>query len=96
MLVLFADSAHEYTLSNARFAVSVEPGNAELVARLADVQEARSRGEPTVPSLMGLEKRTNPFLRCDISAEIRKNVGASEGDSDAVVFGKVRMAKDNF
>jgi hydroxyacylglutathione hydrolase len=91
-----SDSAHEYTVSNAKFAVSVEPGNAELVARVAEVNEARSRGEPTVPSLMGVEKRTNPFLRCDISEEIRKNVGVAEGDSDAVVFGKVRKAKDNF
>jgi hydroxyacylglutathione hydrolase len=45
---------------------------------------------------MGDEKRTNPFLRCDISAEIRSNVGALHTDSDATVFAKVRKAKDNF
>jgi hydroxyacylglutathione hydrolase len=61
-----------------------------------EVNEARRFGKPTVPSLLGIEKRTNPFLRCDISAEIRKNVGASPSDSDAYVFGKIRKAKDNF
>jgi hydroxyacylglutathione hydrolase len=66
------------------------------MARVAAVQEARRRGEATVPSFMGVEKRTNPFLRCDISAEIRTNVGALSSDSDAVVFGKVRKAKDRF
>jgi hydroxyacylglutathione hydrolase len=89
-------SAHEYTLSNARFAQSVEPGNAELVARVQQVQDARNHGRPTVPSILGDEKRTNPFLRCDISSEIRTNVGASDTDSDAVVFGKLRKAKDVF
>ena len=66
------------------------------MARVAEINDSRSRGEPTVPSLMGLEKRTNPFLRCDFSEEIQKKVGVVEGDSDAVVFGKVRKAKDNF
>jgi hydroxyacylglutathione hydrolase len=94
---LFFDcSAHEYTLANARFAQSVEPGNAELAARVKHVEDARSRGLPTVPSLMGDEKRTNPFLRCDTSAELRRNVGALNGDSAAAVFAKVRKAKDNF
>lgn len=66
------------------------------MARVAEVTEKRQRGQPTVPSLLGVEKRTNPFLRCDMSAEIRTNVGANPTDSDAVVFGKVRRAKDNF
>lgn len=78
------------------FAASVEPGNAELMARVSDIYAARERGEPTVPSQLGLEKKTNPFLRCDMSKEIRKNVGVQAGDSDAVAFGKVRKAKDNF
>lgn len=89
-------SAHEYTLSNAKFAMNVEPGNPDLQKRFEEVQAARDRGEPTVPSWMGDEKKTNPFLRCDISEEIRKNVGVAQGDSDAVVFGKVRKAKDKF
>ena len=89
-------SAHEYTESNGKFAMSVEPNNPDLVARFNEVKEKRSRGEPTVPSLMADEKKTNPFLRCDISQEIRRNVGVTDGDSDADAFGKVRKAKDNF
>mmetsp|Transcript_15859 Transcript_15859/g.45553 ORF Transcript_15859/g.45553 Transcript_15859/m.45553 type:complete len:116 (-) Transcript_15859:234-581(-) len=89
-------SAHEYTESNAKFAKSVEPGNAELITRIDDVMAKRSRGEPTVPSKMGDEKKTNPFLRVDISEEIRSNVGATSGEPDDVVFAKVRKAKDNF
>lgn len=88
--------AHEYTESNAKFALSVEPGNADLVKRAEDIVAKRSRGEPTVPSLLGEEKLTNPFLRGDVSAEIRKNVGASDGEDGASVFHKIRMGKDNF
>ena len=89
-------SAHEYTAANARFAMSVEPGNADLMARVEEIKALRDRNDPTVPSQLGVEKKTNPFLRCDISEEIRKNVGVVDGDSDAVAFGKVRKAKDNF
>lgn len=66
------------------------------MSRVAEIQEARRQGLPTVPSLLGVEKRTNPFLRCDVSDEIRAQVGASPSDSDADVFGKVRRAKDRF
>ena len=66
------------------------------MARVEEVKTVRARDEPTVPSLMGVEKKTNPFLRCDISDEIRKNVGVVAGDTDADAFGKVRKAKDNF
>jgi hydroxyacylglutathione hydrolase len=93
---LSAKSAHEYTASNAKFAGSVEPGNADLIERIKDVSALRARGEPTVPSLLGLEKKTNPFLRCDVSEELRASVGAVAGDTDAEIFGKVRRAKDNF
>ena len=55
--------AHEYTVSNLRFAMEVEPGNAQLRQRLHDAQAQRERGEPTVPSTIALEKATNPFLR---------------------------------
>jgi len=88
--------AHEYTESNARYAMSVEPGNADLVKRVEEVKAKRSRGEPTVPSLMGEEKATNPFLRGDVSPEIRQNVGASEDEDAASVFHKIRLGKDNF
>jgi len=95
-LTFFYRSAHEYTASNAKFAASVEPGNVDLMARVQQITEKRNRGEPTVPSLLGEEKKTNPFLRCDFSDEIRKNVGVVDGDNDAIAFGKTRLAKDRF
>jgi hydroxyacylglutathione hydrolase len=61
-----------------------------------EVKAKRARGDPTVPSLLGEEKLTNPFLRGDVSEEIRRNVGALNSDSDAEVFGKIRLGKDNF
>ena len=88
--------AHEYTESNAKYAMSIEPGNPDLVKRVEEIKAKRSRGEPTVPSLMGEEKATNPFLRGDISAEIRQNVGASEDEDSASVFHKIRKGKDSF
>mmetsp|Transcript_12385 Transcript_12385/g.20523 ORF Transcript_12385/g.20523 Transcript_12385/m.20523 type:complete len:290 (-) Transcript_12385:155-1024(-) len=88
--------AHEYTASNAKFAVSIEPSNADLMKRFEVIKEQRARGEPTVPTQIGLEKLTNPFLRVDISEEIRKNVGVTAGDSGADAFAKVRRAKDTF
>lgn len=88
--------AHEYTESNARFAMSVEPGNSDLVKRTAEIRAKRTRGEPTVPSLMGEEKMTNPFLRGDLSSEIRKNVGAGEDEDGATIFHKIRLGKDKF
>jgi len=66
------------------------------MARVSEIYAARERGEATVPSQLGVEKRTNPFLRCDISEEVRKNVGVVPGDSDSEAFGKVRKAKDTF
>ncbi len=88
--------AHEYTESNAKFALSVEPGNAELQARASDIKQKRASGQPTVPSTLGEEKRTNPFLRVDCSEEIRRNVGVQSDDTDAEAFRKVRLAKDQF
>jgi hydroxyacylglutathione hydrolase len=80
--------AHEYTLSNARFALSVDED--EAVRRRADeVAAARARGEPTVPTTIGLEKATNPFLRAP----------GLPGFSDkppAEAFAAVRAAKDVF
>jgi len=76
--------------------MSVEPNNPDLVARFQLIQQKRARGEPTVPSNLGDEKKTNPFLRCDVSDEIRTNVGVAPSDSEADAFGKVRTAKDNF
>ena len=83
-------------MGNAKFAMSVEPNNADLIQRVKEIQELRSKGLPTVPSLLGDEKKTNPFLRVDISDEIRQNVGATKDESNTSVFAKVRTAKDNF
>jgi hydroxyacylglutathione hydrolase len=85
---------HEYTQSNGKFALSIEPGNAALKTRMDAVNAARARGEATVPSTLGLEKKTNPFLRPD-SGEIRKSLGM-ETASDTAVFGEIRERKNNF
>lgn len=86
--------AHEYTQANARFAVSVEPGNTDLQARAADVDALRAKDQPTVPTTIALEKATNPFLRPD-SPEIQASVDRV-GAELAEVFGAVRRAKDVF
>lgn len=85
---------HEYTLSNGRFALSVEPGNAALQARMHEVEALRANGKPTIPTTIGLEKRTNPFMRAD-SAEIRKVLGL-EGASNVEVLAETRRRKDSF
>jgi hydroxyacylglutathione hydrolase len=83
--------AHEYTASNARFALSVDDDPA-LKARAAEIFAARERGEPTVPTTIGLEKATNPFLRAPALAA---RVGAA-GEPDYKAFAAVRAAKDVF
>jgi hydroxyacylglutathione hydrolase len=83
--------AHEYTASNARFALSVDDDPA-LKARSEAVFAARARGEPTVPTSIGLEKATNPFLR---APRIAHRVGRA-GAPDYEAFGAVRAAKDAF
>lgn len=83
--------AHEYTASNARFALSVDDGPA-LKARAQGIFAARERGEPTVPTTIALEKATNPFLRAPLLAA---KVGKA-GAADFEAFGAVRAAKDAF
>jgi hydroxyacylglutathione hydrolase len=85
---------HEYTEGNGRFALTLEPDNQALVARVSQVRAQRARGDATVPSAMGLEKTTNPFLRVN-SAEIRKTLGMEKA-SDVAVFGEIRKRKDSF
>jgi hydroxyacylglutathione hydrolase len=87
-------SGHEYTTSNARFALSVDPDNAALHDRMRAIDTARAQERFTVPSLMGLERATNPFLRCH-DAALRRRIGLPDA-SDAEVFGAVRAAKDSF
>ncbi len=85
---------HEYTLSNGRFALTLEPGNATLAQRVREVEALRGKGQPTIPSTIGLEKLTNPFLRPG-SAEIRHSLGLIHA-SDVDVFAEMRKRKDNF
>jgi hydroxyacylglutathione hydrolase len=85
---------HEYTQSNARFALSVEPSNAELQQHAAEVDRLRAEGRMTCPTTIGDELKTNPFLRTG-SAEIRKTLGLEQAD-DAQVFAELRHRKDGF
>jgi hydroxyacylglutathione hydrolase len=86
---------HEYTQSNARFALSVEPGNLALVQRGEVIAAKRARNEMTLPTTIGEERATNPFLRPE-SVEIRTKLGLSKAASNAEVFAATRKAKDNF
>jgi len=86
---------HEYTVSNLHFAASVEPDNVEVKERLEKSRKARSRGEPTVGSLLGEELSTNPFLRCK-SPTIRASMKLGPSASDIEVFAALRKAKDSY
>ena len=85
---------HEYTQSNGRFALTLEKNNSALVSRMREVDAARTKGAPTIPSTIGLEKQTNPFLRPN-SPEIRQMLGLLHAD-DVDVFAEMRKRKDNF
>ena len=87
-------SGHEYTQSNAKFAQTIDPGNPALISRIEQVNQARAKGEPTVPSLLSEELSTNPFLRCDDPA-VRAKVGMIDADA-AEVFAEIRTRKDTF
>ena len=86
--------AHEYTQSNAQFAISIEPDNPALQKRKYQVDAMRANNENTVPTNLGLEKLTNPFLRPD-SEEIRTNLNMANA-SMVEVFTEIRKRKDNF
>ena len=87
-------SGHEYTANNARFALTIEPGNPELIARVAAISAARAEGQFTVPSLLALEQLTNPFLRADVPA-LAAAIGMTGADP-ADIFAEVRRRKDKF
>jgi hydroxyacylglutathione hydrolase len=84
--------AHEYTLSNLKFAITVDPDNQELQQRLVDVTAARQDLIPTVPTMLGIEKRTNPFLRWDTSA-LQTTVDSRD---PVETFARIRGRKDQF
>ncbi len=83
---------HEYTQANAKFALTIEPGNAALVARAAEVDRLRAAGKPTLPSTIGAELAANPFLRPS-SAEIRQRLGMAD-KADWQVFAEIRERKN--
>ena len=70
--------AHEYTQANARFAVTVEPDNADLAARVVAIDAARAAGRPTVPTTIALERATNPFVRASSVAEFAARRAAKD------------------
>jgi hydroxyacylglutathione hydrolase len=86
--------AHEYTQSNARFALTVERDNVALVERSKRIDGLRAKGVPTVPSTLGEERATNPFLRAD-QPGVARGIGLADADPVAV-FAAVRLAKDRF
>lgn len=85
---------HEYTMTNARFALTVDPDNETLAKRAAEVESLRAGGKPTIPSTIGLENETNPFFRADEPA-IAEAVGM-QGADPVAVFAEIRLRKDNF
>ena len=87
-------SGHEYTENNASFALSIDPKNHDLVKRCEQVKLERSKGIFTVPSELGLEKKTNPFLR-PFDKYIREKLDMQRS-TDVEVFSKIRTLKDNF
>lgn len=86
--------AHEYTLGNARFALTVEPDNQALQKRCRQVEADRREGRFTVPSLLEEERATNPFLRPE-SPEIHYRLGLEDAPAEAV-FAELRRRKDGF
>jgi hydroxyacylglutathione hydrolase len=87
-------SGHEYTSANARFALTIEPGNPELAARAEQVAAARREGRPTVPSTLAEELATNPFLRAGLPS-VKAALGMA-GAPDVEVFAEIRRRKDRF
>ncbi|PWA98151.1 glyoxalase 2-4 [Artemisia annua] len=86
---------HEYTLSNSKFALSIEPGNEELQSYAANIANLRKKHLPTIPTTLKKEKLCNPFLRTS-SREIRRALNIPADASGAEALGVIRQAKDNF
>ncbi len=87
-------SGHEYTQANLVFAASLEPENTAVAERLRVVRARRARGEPTVPSTLEAERRTNPYLR--VHEPGLKAATGTEGRHDVETFAAIRAAKDTF
>lgn len=90
--------AHEYTLSNLRFALAVEPDNAAIATRIARDQARRQQGQPTLPTTLGEELASNPFLRTaqpGVSRAARQHAGGELID-DSAIFAQLRAWKNAF
>jgi len=87
-------SGHEYTSANAKFALTVDPKNTDLISRAKDIEAARKKGLPTVPSKLSTELKTNPFLR-PADPAIRATLGMPDA-TDTDVFTEIRARKDKF
>lgn len=87
-------SGHEYTVDNLRFALSLEPDNAQIISRITKVENGLAEGQPSVPSRLGAERHTNPFLRSH-TPELKAATGTT-GKSDVETFAAARRAKDAF
>lgn len=87
-------SGHEYTASNLRFALTLEPDNPQLISRIAWVADRRAKGLPSVPVPLDEELATNPYLRAHLPA-LKTAVGLPDAD-DVTVFAEIRARKDKF
>ncbi len=85
---------HDYTAANGRFAATLEPSNLDLEARIAEVARLRGEGRATLPTTIGAERATNPFLRAD-KPRLRRAIGMARADP-AAVFAEIRRRKDSF
>lgn len=90
--------AHEYTLANLRFAQEIEPENQVLIARIQIEKAKRAAGQPTVPSTIGLEKSTNPFLRFRNPGIVKRLMAAERliGDDPIAAFAALRTWKNDY
>ncbi len=87
-------SGHEYTAANARFALTIEPDNADLISRSQAITQARANGAPTAQVPLSLELATNPFLRANLPS-VKAAIGMHDA-TDAAAFAEIRKRKDSF
>lgn len=90
---------HEYTLANYRFALSLEPNNKALLRSNRISQAKRANNQPTLPTKLSVEKKTNPFLRTHIRSlkvKAAQQLNEKPADNSVAAFSQVRRAKDSF
>jgi hydroxyacylglutathione hydrolase len=85
---------HEYTLANIKFALTIEPNNGALQARAREAEQEVARKRPTIPTMIGDEKKENPFLRADVP-DVAAGIGMA-GKPAAQVFAEIRERKNKF